>query len=417
MRVITYLLSFFIQYGTLTDICRSTTCNFNTMNKQIQDLNVPAHLQDKFEEELRVEIIRQQTEDELRSQSMYQEYFSQFNPHSVESFIKNYARRKALYLTRGQEYLNLQEQKDLKYKMLAEEALWAIQQKKLFNLQCQWRAEQVRLKGIEHTTQFLTLSANIQHCPFISPVSKAELDLYVKFLKSGKAYQVFGFENWQDYDAFKAEAEDCYLPGIDGPLEGRMPSWYRFFDEHMGTDYLLGLPDTRGEKEQKYRAVARKQQLKEIKKSETIKLTDSRPFISIFDTTIVESFVKQFEDKRTLKYCKAVEEFQSQMDDNIELDDALETLRLASSKVNIRANTDWKEAVIDAARQYELSQVADALHAVHQEYNFRLENGISFPQSLSDKKREEYTYSVSDLAKSQILLGRKIMGEDENMNF
>ena len=387
------------------------------MNKQIQDLNVPAHLQDKFEEELRVEIIRQQTEEELRSQTIYQDFFKQFNSHSVESFIKNYARRKALYLTRGEEYINLQEQKDLKYKMLAEEALWAIQQKKLFNLQCQWRAEQVKLKGVEHSVQFLTLSTNIQHCPYISPVSKAELDLYIKFLKSGQANQMFGFDNWQDYDVFIAEANDFYFPGIDGPLESRMPSWYKFFDEHMGTGYLLGLPDTRGEKEQKYRAAARKHQLTEIKYSESNKKTDSRPFLSIFDTAIVESFVKQFEDKRTLKYCKAVEEFQAQLDDNIELDDALETLRLANSKVNIRSNADWKEAVIDAARQYELSQVADALHAVHQEYNFRLENGINFPQSLSDKKREEYTFTISDLAKSQILLGRKLLGEDENMNF
>jgi hypothetical protein len=390
---------------------------FNAMNKQIQDLKVPAHLQDKFEEELRVEIIRQQTEEELRSQTIYQEFFKQFNPHSVESFIKNYARRKALYLTRGQDYMNLQEQKDLKYKMLAEEALWAIQQKKLFNLQCQWRAEQVRLKGVEHSTQFLTLGTNIQHCPYISPVSKAELELYIKFLKSGQPNQVFGFDNWQDYDAFKAEADDCYFPGIDGPLESRIPSWYKFFDEHMGTGYLLGLPDTRGDKEQKYRTAARKQQLKEIKNTEAKKSTDNRPFLSIFDTTLVESFVKQFEDKRTLKYCKAVEEFQSQMDDNIELDDALETLRLAGNKVTIRANVDWKEAVIDAARQYELSQVADALPSVHQEYVFRLENGINFPQSVIDKKREEYTFTLSDIAKSQILLGRKILGEEDNMNF
>ena len=61
--------------------------------------------------------------------------------------------------------------------------------------------------------------------------------------------------------------------------------------------------------------------------------------------------------------------------------------------------------------------MADALYAVHQEYNFRLENGINFSQSVMDKKREEYTYTLSDLAKNQILLGRKLLGEDENMNF
>ena len=47
------------------------------------------------------------------------------------------------------------------------------------------------------------------------------------------------------------------------------------------------------------------------------------------------------------------------------------TQRLEYIKLLEKANVDWKEAVIDAARQYELSQVADALPSVHQEYIFR----------------------------------------------
>jgi aspartate aminotransferase-like enzyme len=105
------------------------------------------------------------------------------------------------------------------------------------------------------------------------------------------------------------------------------------------------------------------------------------------------------------------------MDEQIELEDALETLRSAGTKVSIKANADWKEAVIDAARQWELTQIAEALPSVHQEYAFRMENGINFPQSLVDKKREEYAFTLCEMAKQQILDGRRILGEPEDMKF
>ena len=106
----------------------------------------------------------------------------------------------------------------------------------------------------------------------------------------------------------------------------------------------------------------------------------------------VESFVKKFEDKRTLKYCRAVEEFQLQLDEQMEVDDAIETLRNASINVAVKSTNDWKQAIIDAAHRYELGQVSNVLTTVHQEYIFRVENSINFPQSMIDKKREEYAF-------------------------
>lgn len=383
--------------------------------KQLPEM--PPHIQEKFEEEIRVELIRQQTEQELKSNPVYQEFFSQFNPGSVESFIRNYARRKAFYLTRGQEYIQQEEQSGFRYKMIAEEALWAIQQKKLFNLQCQWRAEQIRLKGVEHSSQFQLLSANIQHCPYITPVSRAEMELYVKFLLSGHASLVLSYDNWQDYEAFKAEYQSGSIPSIDDLVEEHMPAWYRFYDEYMSTSSLLDLPDVRGEKEQRYRSIARQRQLEQLKRTNTPKQVDSRPYISIYDTEMVESFVRRFEDKKTLKFCKAVEQFQQMLDDHIELDEAIEILRNAGRQVRIHANDDWKSAIIEAANQYELEQIAHLLPAVHQEYVIRMENGINFPQSLIDKKRAEYAFQLCENAKQQILEGRRILGEPENLRF
>jgi len=387
------------------------------MKQNNQEMNLPPHIQEKFEEEIRVELIRQQTEEDLRTNASYQEFFGQFNQNSVESFIRNYARRKAMYLTRGPIYLDQQEKGGLKYKMFAEEALWAIQQKKLFNLQCQWRAELIKLKGVEHSTQFLSFAVNIQHCAFISPVSRAETELYNRFLRSGYAKNIYGFDNWQDYEAFKTEYNSCFTSGLDNCDDEHMPSWYRFYDEHMGTSNLLELPDIRGEKENRYRSISRQKQLKNLRDQGVTKIVDNRPYISIFDTDLVNNFVKKFEDKTTIKYSRAVEEFHLQMDGHMELDEALETLLTSGVTVSIKANQDWKEGIIDAARQFEMDQIASTIPSVHQEYAFRMENGINFPKSLADKKKEEYAFQLCESARQQILDGRRSLGESEDMHF
>lgn len=386
------------------------------MKNNTPETQFPAHIQEKFEEEIRLELIRQQTEEDLRSNQIYHDFFAQFNAASVDLFIRNYARRKAVYLTRGPQYISQKEQQGIRYKILAEDALWAIQQKKLFNLQCQWRAEQVKLKGIEHSTQFMLLSANIQHCSFISPVSRAEVDLYMSFLRSESGQQNQGFDNWQDYEGFRAEFENKTIPGLEEPSE-TIPAWYRFYDEHHGTHTLLELEDIRGEKESRYRSLSRQKQLEHIRSKQSSSMQDARPYLSIFDAEIVESFVRQFEDKKTLKYCKAVEQFQQSLDDQMEVDDALETLRNANIPVPVRANADWRNAIIQAAQKYELEQVAQILPAVHQEYTFRAENSINFTQSIVDRKRGEYAYQLCELARQQILEGRTIAGENPDFNF
>ena len=382
-----------------------------------QTPTIPSHIQEKFEEEIKVEIIRQQTEEELKSNPVYQEFFEQFNQVSVESFIRNYARRKAFYITRGQEYISQEEQVAFRHKMVAEEGLWAIQQKKLFNLQCQWRAELIKLKGVEHSTQFQLLSANIQHCPYISPVSKAEMELYVSFLRSGQAGTNLSFDNWQDYESFKAEHQANFIPAIDDIDEAHMPAWFRYYDEMMSTGHLLDLPDIRGDKENRYRSISRQRQLDKMKRSTEAKQVDSRPYLSIYDIDTVESFVKKFEDRKLLKYCRAVENFQQQLDDHMELEEAIETLKLAQTPISIRSNKDWKNAVIEAAQRFEFEQIANMVPSVHQEYVIRMENSISFQQSIIDKKREEYSYQVCENAKKQILDGRNILGEPENFKF
>lgn len=374
-------------------------------------------VQEKFDLEFKAEILRQQTEDNLRNNPAYKEFFSQFNQSSVESFIRGYARRKALYSLRGEEFMEQEEANHFRYKVIAEEGLWAIQQKKLFNLQCQWRAEQIQLRGIDHSTQFLMLSANIQHCQFLTPVNSSELELYMNYLCSDTARLNAHFDNWQDYEGFKAEYQSGNIPSIDDTVENQLPAWYQYYDEHMNTATLLDLPDIRGEKENRYRSISRQRQLEQMKQSSTQRIIDDRPFLSIYDSELVESFVRKFEDRQTLRYCKAIEGFQKKLDESLEVDAAIEILKNAGKKIRIQSTDDWKEGVVAAANRFELEQVATLMPMVFQEYMFRRENGINFPHSYLDRKREEYAVQLCDKAKHQIMEGRRILGEPENFRF
>jgi uncharacterized Fe-S cluster protein YjdI len=386
------------------------------MKLQIQ---LPQHVQEKFDLEIKAEVIRQKTEDELRSNPEMLDYFSHFNEQSVEGFVRNYARKKSVYLTKGPEFMNSTEQEELKYKVLAEEGLWAIQQKKLFNLQCQWRAGQIKLKGVEHSGQFHLLSANIQHCPYITPVSRSEMDLYISYLNSGNVGELFLFDTWQDYDSFKTD----HLQHLDSTgedfdmLATRIPTWYSFYDFHLGTDVLMELRDYKGEKENIYKNIARKRQAEELRKGNLTINLDKRPYINPFDTAVIEDFIKQFEDKKLLKYCRAVESFNYLFDDYMEVEEAIATLRNAGEEIPLEACADWKVALIHAARQFELNQIARLMPLVFQEYHFRLENCINYEQTEIDKKRAESAFQYCELSKKQILYGRLLSGESEDFNF
>jgi len=381
-------------------------------------MKVPGTKNERLAEEIQADIIRQRSEDELNNNPVYRDFFSQFNRSSVETFIRNYAQRKAFYLTYGSDFIKQNAQWDLRYRLIAEQALWTIQQKKLFNLQCYWRAEQITLKGIEHSSQFLLLSANIQYCPYISTVSRVEIDLYINFLKSGKASLNSDFYNWQDYESFKA----AHLSGEDEKQSGPdsaeyLPAWYAWYDQYMATANLLDLPDIRGAKEKKYRSLTRQHTLDRMKKSVGHQHIDARPYLSTSDSTVMDSFIRRFEDKKIHRYFKAMESFQEEMNELPELDKTIEKLKNAGKEISIRSNSDWKRALMQAAGEYELNRVADILPAVYEDYLVRVENGLNFPMNPLEKRRVEHAFNVCEAARKQILEGRQLSGEPLNFQF
>ncbi|WP_210514572.1 hypothetical protein [Hymenobacter terricola] len=205
------------------------------------------------------------TEHELRTNPEYQPYFAGYTPASVAAFIAAYAQRKARYVLHGPSYEQWSERHAAELHTEAYQRLWDIQQKKLFDLQCRWRAREIDLPGVNIYQQFGEWESHPERCDFLPPVTPDEVELYRAYLLSPECldaadhYSDWRPDNWQNYADAHLTEEPAFDPddfyrddeaSINNYHPGYLP-WYRYYDRHHGTD-MLALPDLRGERQKHY---------------------------------------------------------------------------------------------------------------------------------------------------------------------
>lgn len=232
-------------------------------------------------------------EHELRTSPDYQPYFAPYQPERVEAFIQQYARRKVQYQQQGAKRLERLEAEATEVRDQARQRLWDIQQKKLFDLQCRWRAGLVRLPGADVVQQFEYWGQHPLQCPFLPPITPEELALYREYVASPASPPDGGWADggvrrhwhWQDYELWRSFYYEDELPGLppdshllqqndeeeededwndaddddeddwdddDEDDKPYYPAWYRYYDERQGTGQLRHLPDVRGMRERFY---------------------------------------------------------------------------------------------------------------------------------------------------------------------
>ena len=150
------------------------------------------------------EITLESIENDLKSNPRYQSFFNAYDENSVQTFIKHYAATKFYTLQNKNFYRESFEAFHTECMGWAEDMIKMILQKKLFNMQCLWRAEKLVLSPfVEISRDFEYWSRNILTCPFIEPISKEELDTCIKFLEEDDFVIVDWFDKWQDYEGLK----------------------------------------------------------------------------------------------------------------------------------------------------------------------------------------------------------------------
>ena len=210
----------------------------------------------------------EQFTEELKTKQEYLDYFEKFDPNSIDAFIDEYAPKKYQMFQNQESYKSGTEYFKSRFINLADEYIDMILQKKLFNLQCEWRAGLIQLPLVRICKDFEYWSRHIRACPFIPIVTPEEIDLCISFLKEEYdeyADAIIIGNKWQYYELFKygESQEEDNNEDAEEVSTTSMPPLYQYFDLYQNTAGLINLPDVRGEKEDMYLGIYRHIKLRE----------------------------------------------------------------------------------------------------------------------------------------------------------
>jgi hypothetical protein len=321
-----------------------------------------------------MELSKEQILQELRNNPKAMAYLAEFEPLSVDSFLDSYAQKKFSLLQRGESLRQKEGSAIQYYSALAEDLYDHIFHKKLFNLQCLWRADQTELP-IEVAYEFNYWSDNVRACPFIEDVTEKELEAMLHYIEIAP----YDFEyrepwDWQAYDEFKDEST-----GI-GAGEN-YPDWYEVYDNYMGTQHLMTLPDLKGAREQQYISAwwADKKALLEAN-------APKKPFMSCHSES-TEAFIRAVEPYKILDYFRLNGEEEEREYRMEQLRYELERLMEESQEVWVPQGK-FPDAVFQASHNLKAMKVKTLLPQVHEDHLERKAIGITYELSNPFDKDE-----------------------------
>jgi len=378
------------------------------INTDSFDFHLSLSLKQEIEQKLRCGKLIDQLKEDLYCSPRYRNFFDSYDEETIHSFVEAYANKKAFYIIHGKELLQKEEVRQLYFHNLAENLIWEIQQKKLFDLQCLWRAEKVILKDVKVTKDFFSLEASIKSCPHIEPVTRDELQLYIDYLFSDDYSDKDYYMQWQDYDFIKNQSLMFCNSGI--------PAWFRFFDKQVHGKNMHDLADIRGEKEFFYLDLLNKKNSSVKKLHEDVQNENNAKPSLHFNFKTLEFFINTFEDKSIVNYFYAAEKISPELSKNAELDESLQLLTGSDENIPIHANNDWKDAILEAAKILKTKKIAEALWIVYDQYMIRIQTKLPFYNEDENIRQQLILRNIENY-KSQILKARVLNGEPEDFNF
>lgn len=388
-------------------------------------------------------------EAELLAQPAFAEAMASYFDQSRLHVARMYANTKAAAYIKGPLLLKRSGAHFVEIREAAAHDLWEIQQKKLFDLQCRWRAEHITLPGVRHTEEFRQWEKYVEHCPWLPPITADEVALYEAYLRSD-AYEPSRNWPWQNYNTFGRTAEGNQQdpdPAADDDDENEddendddgyraaerrmyhtLPAWYRYHDAATGAGSLLALPDVRGDKEAYYIGLTEADKAEKLAAQRACgDMAASLPWHPFILEKDHSPYFRQFEDPAELP--RLLRWYEADRADarrrNGYLFEATHWLERAlegqAAPWPIAAHADWRLAVIAAGMRAWGHQLADVLAEVwqEQEQNRSLGLSVTGPKVYGDHKPfEELDWAEEDTYQPKFILrGRELAGEPRDFNF
>ncbi len=339
-----------------------------------------------------------------------QAYLNQFTDSCVESFISSYCTNRIRWIENASRNLDNKEHHSIQWVGMATTHLGYLQQKKLFDAQCLWRAEQLSIPQVQVCYDFKIWEKDILNCPFLEPISEEDLALYTQYLlQVNPGEGRYGPEdNWQDHsliiNAYKTNNENW-----------EFPEWYDFYNGRRGTGVYMTLPDIRGQKEDFYFELLREQGRKEREAQNAAPIVlEPFKFLYYHDKAQRDHFVKLFEDKEVQSFYEAAEWSKRNYRLREDMDYYMYTLFNADEPVPIEANKNWSDAIIKASVTYTNQKIAAALSEAWEMYMMNIQMNIAFPGA--DRPFDPGNTIKENYIKA-ILRGRELNGEPQDLDF
>ena len=366
---------------------------------------------------------QEQFEEEMETNPKCQKYFEGYEETSVKNFIKHHAAAKVAAFSRYTKIRAEYEAHQMLFLTLADEIIDAILQKKLFNLQCLWRAGKADLPFVKVTTDFKYFEKHIRACPFIEPVTEEEIDLALRFLREYRWTEFDKDGDWQDYDDFKD-----FLSG-QGSRYATYPALYAFLDQYQETGFLIKMRDIRSEKEDHYIRTYRNAREEEARKLREANgepepagyYVRTLPYLHYASENRAH-FTALCESKQIQEAIRLHEYRDEYLNNTLVIYDALALMARMKDKVPVRAHADWKTALLESARVYKQDQMRAHLPDAYEIYMMAFEG--ENPQEIIEKRITAYdpTHLVeTDVFHKRkvehLIKGRILVGEPADINY
>jgi hypothetical protein len=365
------------------------------------------------------------TED-LLTNPRYDAFFADYQPVLRPDFTRHYVLHRQRWVEDGQADENHPARQLNFFEREAYVSLWAIQQKKLFDLQCRWRAEEVRdVPGLVITNDFDTLSAGIENCTAVPPITPEELEMYLDWVRQADYACDLNDQYdqrwaWQHYRLIRetlAPAAPAAATRMVATPKA-LPDWYRFHNQQTGNDRVLYLPDVRGQKEERiWDAWREGQREQEAIAAAAGKAPDPRPSSLPAEELerLAEAFAQRFEEPRVNRWRELSQLLHPPVTAaDRELQFIVARMQVAKELIPVAAGADWREATRQAHYAYCHRQLLEYLPRVYEEYRQRLDWGIAQPRRL---EWDSLKYNLADLFRGWLLQGRARLGEPEDFDF
>ena len=386
----------------------------NFENWQYHESKLPT---DKIEKAKYLSELTAQFKEEILSNPAAAKWLSSHKTWDREHFIKSYVNFKAHIIDLGNWYIGKVELiPEFRFRKEVEQALDMLLQKKLFNLECQWRTGNIKLPGIRTSYDFYHWRSNIRHCPFLETVYKEELEILRRFVLK----DAFWEDNHDLNDIARGLDYDDITEKDEQGLFDDMPDWYEYYDTYMGTGMLAQLPDVKGHAEERYRRACHEKEQAGKPQAPSLPWVPPPPRNTGKPYNQYDEYCElanNFEDpyfKALLKSKRDEEDLINTIEEEDETwDDYTHYLHNLPNLPPVRGGLGWRKALRWVYQDYLSSVIHADLPTVWEEYTMYSSMGL---RAADNEDKDTFKY-MADKILQEILDGREWLGEPRDLNF